>query len=289
MVPPGASTTGRNDQRLARARGWSAYNFAPTLPRPPAPPPEVEEVEPAALKRLAAAARAAPREQVEAERAARRQVLSEPITVALGHIITGAGSVQAASAQQSGPALIVHVSLTSDIEADAAVLTNGAFLFATPDIPPAGSISTIFPVILPLWDLTNTISRNSIAPGPAGGSLWWGPRVLIPWSTFRITLQLQINAALTRQGTAIVTYQRVGAEFREPDLDLLVMRQRRPRAPAPPELHAPSRPLPSSFLVKGPGYQRQVSFDALDPALKVGVLDAMAQGKAYPGIVPLWS
>lgn len=287
MQPPGPSTTGVNAGRLARARGWSAYNFAPTLPRPPAPSPEVEEVDPTSLRRLAAAARAAPREEVEAERKARRQVLSEPITLALGHIITAAGSVQASSAEQSGPALVTHVTLTSDIEASGAVLTNGAFLFATPDIPPAGSISTIFPNILPLWDLTNTIDRNSIAPGPAGGSLWWGPRILVPWSTFRITLQLQINAAITRQATAVVTYQRVGAEYREPDLDLLIMRQRRPRAPAPPDVHGMTRALPSSVLVKGPGYQRQVSLEALDPALKVGFLEAWSQNKPYPGIIPL--
>ncbi len=288
MQPPGASTTGVNPARLTRARGWGDWNFAPTLPRPPAPPPEVQETEPEPLKRLAREARAVSPEQRQQTRAARQQYLSEPITLALGHLITAAGSVQAASEDQTGPALVVHVSMSSDIEAAAAVLTNGAFLYAFPGIPPAGTFPAAQPGSIPLWDVGTTVNRNSVAPGPAGGSLWWGPRILIPWATFRIVLQLQINAAITRQATALIVYQRVGAEYREPDIDLMVMRTRRPQAPAPPETRSYERALPSSVLVQGPGYQRQISFEALDPGLKVQLLDNLAANKPTPGMVPLW-
>ncbi len=298
MLPPSRSTTGVNDPRLARARAWSAYNFAPTRPIPfdlyPSDGPSLQRIRAAAEPSDEAARRLADYLK-SLETAGRDQALApapaRPTTTRdryiAGECFAAIGTRNANSFGPYGyPWQLVSLSATGGTGAADA----GMAVTATPDdASGSGRLADGTPLVDGNADAASTVPPPYWQPSASTAISyhWTGPSLIAPEGYF-LTIWSHAGAATFNAHVAavireIITSQPLSAG---PDLSLVQYRLQR-AAPRPPAIRTPTPQPPAAVRVTSLGFSRIIPWTFLDPALKREYITNLYNGQPTPGLMPV--
>lgn len=285
----------RNEEALARARSWAAWNFAPSPIRAPDLGPAPDETDAEKLRILEAAANLTTTRrdgggQPPSTRGRAAPSARPPSTInqyVAATVVVGAGG--GGSAKSWGPipypwhltSLTLGGGLNQPFE--------GVALTATPDDATASGRTADG---IPLLD-AQTLGVNVLPPPYFLPDINWrgveiiGASALMPAGYF-LTFWVWRTGGGTdgTMGANIAMYPGVEINI-GPDPERLQTLQR-PRTPQPPSPRTISPRLPTGARISSGGFSRDIPWGNLDPVLIREITTNLYGGKQTPGVTLLY-